>query len=221
MGLSDIFSKLNDKKDDSNLATSISELFDSSNNNPIRKMMEDVWFRNLLFYLGEQWIEYLPSTRSFRRRLMPDYIPTPVDNQIIEFVRSVKSLLLGQKLVTKVAPNTNEKEDSKAAELAELLLEYLDSYNDGEFYDELEKCAICVPLYGVGFMRTFPKMFDDRWMFDKDGNVIPTGEIGVENVIPFQVYVDALGDRLEKKRWIGIQSLKSKEWVEDGAGWVK
>lgn len=215
MGLSDIFSKLNDKKDDSNLATSIGELFDSSNNNPIRKMMEDVWYRNLLFYLGEQWIEYLPSTRSFRRRIMPDYIPTPVDNQIIEFVRSVKSLLLGQKLITKVAPNTNEKEDTKAAELAELLLEYLDSYNDGEFLDELEKCAICVPLYGVGFMRTFPKMFDDRWMFDKEGNIIPTGEIGVENIIPFQVYVDALGDRLEKKRWIGIQSLKSKEWVED------
>ncbi|MFA5340320.1 MAG: hypothetical protein WC332_00945 [Clostridia bacterium] len=64
-------------------------------------------------------------------------------------------------------------------------------------------------------MRTFPFMDNDQWVFDKDGNPITTGEVGTESVVPFQVFVDFLGDRISKKRWIGIQTLKSKEWVED------
>ena len=87
--------------------------------------------------------------------------------------------------------------------------------NDGEYFDEKEKVALGIPLFGTTFMRTFPWMNNDKWIFDKDGNSITTGEVGVENITPFQVLVDSLGDRLNKKRWIIIRSLKAKEWVED------
>ena len=33
--------------------------------------------------------------------------------------------------------------------------------------------------------------------------------------MPFNVYPDFLGDSLRKKRYVGIKSLKPKEWVED------
>jgi hypothetical protein len=215
MGIADIFSKLTGKNNEKELVSGISQLFDTAQNDYTRAMQERIWFRNVLYYLGEQYLEYSKSLQTFRRRLLPDYVPTPVSNEIREYVRTVKSMLLQQKHIVTVAPNTNEREDIKAAELARQLLEWMDLANDGEFQDEKEKVALALPLFGVGFMRAFPWMDNDSWVFDKDGNLITTGEVGCENIIPFQVFVDQLGDRLNKKRWIGIQSLKSKEWVED------
>jgi hypothetical protein len=214
MSLADIFKKITGK-DDKEMVHGINQLFEVAQTDYTRAMQERIWYRNVLYYLGEQYIEYLKSSQTFRRRVLPDYIPTPVSNEIREYVRSVKAMLLQQKLVVTVAPNTAEREDLKAAELGGHLLEWMDSVNDGEFLDEKDKLATALPLFGTTFMRTFPWMNSDSWVFDKDGNSITTGEVGVESIIPFQVFVDQLGDRLNKKRWIGIQSLKAKEWVED------
>jgi hypothetical protein len=215
MGLLNIFEKLNEWKDNKNLIQGIDELFDTSQMDYGRAMREEVWFRNILYYLGEQWIDYVKSMKTFRRRILPDYIPTPVNNEIREYVRSVKSLLLQQKLITTVAPNTSEKEDIKSAELGKILLDNIHQYNDGEYLDELDKLTTGIPIFGTTFLRTFPCLDSDMWVFDKDGNPIPIGEVGTEHIIPFQVYEDTIGDRLNKKRWVGIQSLKPKEWVED------
>ena len=76
-----------------------------------RVMNERIIWRNLLYYCGEQYLEYLKSTGSFRRKQTPDYIPTPVSNEIREFVRSTKALLMNQKMTPRVWPNTNESED--------------------------------------------------------------------------------------------------------------
>jgi hypothetical protein len=217
MSIFDLFSKLNskDKKDDKELVSYVNTLFETSETEYTRKMRERIWFRNLLYYLGEQYLEYVKSSNSFRRRTLPDFIPTPVSNEIREYVRTVKAMILQQKFSISVAPNTAEREDIKAAELGVQLLTWLDNVNEGEFLDEKEKVAVGVPLFGTTFMRVFPKMYDDRWVFDKDGNSITLGDVCAENIIPFQVFCDALGDRLVKKRWVGIQSLKPQEWVED------
>lgn len=215
MKLTEIYQKIKGKIDDKELLAATNELFESSQRDYTRMMMERIWFRNVLYYLGEQYLEYVKSSQSFRRRILPDYIPTPVSNEIREYVRSVKAMLLNQKMITKIAPNSTDKDDIKAAELGETLLQWLDTVNEGEIKDEEEKVALCLPLFGVGFMRTFPYMENDQWIFDKYGNPIMTGEVGAESIIPFQVFVDFLGDRLTKKRWVGIQTLKSKEWVED------
>jgi len=215
MKLSEIFQKNKGKVSDNDVLMGVNELFDVSQRDYTRTMMERIWFRNVLYYNGEQYLEYVKSTQTFRRRILPDYIPTPVSNEIREYCRAIKGMMLNQKLVVKVAPNSTDKEDIKAAELAEILLQWMDLCNEGEFQDEKERVALSLPLFGVGFMRTFPYMDNDQWVFDKDGNPITTGDVGAESIIPFQVFVDLLGDRLSKKRWIGIQTLKSKEWVED------
>jgi hypothetical protein len=215
MKLAEIYQKIKGKVDDKELLAATNTLFDTSQRDYTRMMMERIWFRNVLYYLGEQYLEYVKSSQSFRRRILPDFIPTPVSNEIREYCRSVKAMLLNQKMVVKVAPNSMDKDDIKAAELGETLLQYLDLCNEGEFHDEKEKTALSLPLFGIGFLRTFPFMDNDQWVFDKDGNPITTGEVGTESVVPFQVFVDFLGDRISKKRWIGIQTLKSKEWVED------
>lgn len=176
-----------------------------------RLINEQILWRNLLYYVGEQYVEYLKSSKSFRRRTVPDFVPTPVSNDIREFVRSMKSMLMNQKMVPRVWPNTNEKEDIQAADLGENLLTWMDQNNDGSFFDEKEKNCIWLCLSGTSFMRTFPDADGGLWL--PEGG--KTRDVACECVLPFNVRLDTMGDSLNKKRWVGIQSLKDREWVED------
>jgi hypothetical protein len=176
-----------------------------------RQMNDRVVWRNLLYYCGEHYVEFMRSTGSFRRRTVADFTPTPVSNKIREFVRSIKSMLMNQKMVPRVWPNTNEREDNEAADLGQSFLTWLDQSQDGRFFDEKEKCIIWLCLSGTAFIRSFPDAEGGLWL--PDGS--KTGDVSTECIIPFNIRMDTLGDTLEKKRWMGIQSLKDREWVED------
>jgi len=186
--------------------------------NYARAMQDRIVYRNILYYIGEQWIEYIRSVGSFRRRQLPQYIPTPVANEIREFVRSVRAMLLGQNLIPKIRPNTNEKEDIQAASLGEKLLVWMDTINDGEIFEEKEKVSDWLSLAGTAFLRTYPEMTRGEWFFDKKGNLAKTGEVVTKNVIPFNVVMDETGENLRDKRWIGIKTLVPREWAEDTFG---
>jgi hypothetical protein len=147
---------------------------------------------------------------------MPNvYTPTPVANIIRDYVRSMKALILNKDFTIKIWPNSNDREDIEAAEMGENFLRHIESADDEIQKDELEKIAIWTVIAGVAFDRTFPEMENDSWVFDASGNPITTGNIVSESVSPFNFVCDAMGDRLAKKRYIGIKSLKEKEWVED------
>ncbi len=197
-------------KDEGSLLRTIDSFFEDQMDTS-RLINEQILWRNLLYYVGEQYIEYLRSTKSFRRRTVPDFIPTPVSNDIREFVRSTLSMLMNQKMVPRVWPNTNEKEDIQAADLGENLLTWMDQANDASFFDEKEKNGIWLCLSGTTFMRTYPDADGGMWL--PEGG--KTGDVACECVLPFNVRLDTMGDSLQKKRWIGIQSLKDREWVED------
>jgi len=197
-------------KSDDSLKLAIDGFFDDRLD-PARAMMEQVIARNLLYYMGEQYIEYVVSTGQFRKRQDAQLLPTPVSNEIREYVRSVVSMLMNQKMVPRIWPNTDEKEDIQAADIGQALLNYLDYDNDASFFDEKEKTIILLCLSGTTFMRTYAD--SDSGMAIPDGGRI--GGVATESILPFNVRLDPLGDTLRQKRWIGIQSLKDKEWVED------
>jgi hypothetical protein len=205
---------LKEKVDKNQLVTYINTLFDNDEMDYSRKVYDRIIERNLLFYLGEQWIEFSRALGTFKRRNTPQYAPTPVSNEIRDFVRTMRSLLMSQKLIPKILPNTNELEDESAAILGEQLLIWMDNANDGEFLDEKEKVADWMVIAGTGFMRCYPKMDSGRWFNTTDG-ILKEGEVFAEAVIPFNIVCDQMGDAIQKKRWVGIKSLKSKEWVED------
>jgi hypothetical protein len=200
-------------KDLNSVQAFFDKVFDSQTD-ATRVMNERIVWRNLLYYCGEQYIEYLKSSGSFRRRQTPDYIPTPVSNEIREFVRSTKALLLNQKMVPRVWPNTNEKEDQLAGEAGENLLVWMDQSNDGQFFDELEKTCIWLCLSGTAFLRVYPNLDGGKMVTDGEA-MWKTGDVGVSSIIPFNIRLDSLGDIMEKKRWVGILSLEDPEWVED------
>jgi len=120
-------------------------------------------------------------------------------------------MLMNQKMIPRVWPNTNEKEDIQAADLGENLLTWMDHSNDAAFFDEMEKNCIWLCLSGTSFIRTYPDADGGMWL--PEGG--KTGEVACECVLPFNIRLDTMGDSLKQKRWVGIQSLKDKEWVED------
>jgi hypothetical protein len=164
---------------------------------------------------GEQWIEYIRSTKTFQRRLLKPTETTPVSNDIREYVRTIKALLLNQKLVPKILPNTEDQEDKDAAKLGADLLKWMQRINDGQLADEREMCAICTVLLGTTFMRVYPNLDEGPILRDPQGKTLRGGEVWTEHVHPFQVRLDFMGTRLRDKRWIGLQTLKPREWVED------
>ncbi len=200
-------------KNDASLQQFFDKVFDNQTD-ITRIQNEQIIWRNILFYCGEQYLEYMRSTGSFRRRQTPDYLPTPVSNEIREFVRSTKALLMNQKMVPRVWPNTSEKEDRDAADLGENLMVWMDQSHDGGFFDEVEKVCIWLCLSGTGFIRAFPDADGGQWVTDGD-EIWKTGDVGTKCVLPFNIRMDSLGDRLENKRYVGIMSLEDPEWVED------
>ncbi len=200
-------------KDDKSVQAFFDKVFDNQTD-VSRVLNERVIWRNLLYYSGEQYLEFLKSSSTFRRRQMPDYLPTPVSNEIREFVRSTKALLMNQKMVPRVWPNTNEREDKEAADLGENLLTWMDQSRDGDFFDEVEKVCIWLCLSGTGFIRAFPDAAGGQWVSDGE-EIWKTGDVGTSCLIPFNVRLDPMGDRLIRKRWVGIMSLEDPEWVED------
>jgi len=208
------FFKKGEKVEGKELVSLINSMFDTQLDYA-RRMQDRITFRNILYYTGEQWLSYIQSIGSFRRRQIPSHVPTPVSNEIRDFVRSVRAMLLTQNLVPKIRPNTNEKEDEKASELGEKLLTWMDTLRDEEIEGEKEKVSDWMSLSGTAFLRTIPDMEAGDWFMGKSGEVIKTGDVITRNIIPFNVYLDDTGENLRDKRWIGIASLVPKEWVED------
>lgn len=189
-------------------------LFDRRRNF-VQAILERIWFRNILYYMGEQWFEWAKSTHEFKPVLPNPHTPTPVSNIIRDYVRSMKSLVLNKDFKVSIWPNSNDQEDMEAAEMGEHFLRWLETDNDEQQLDELEKEVIWMILCGTSFDRTFPLIQSDNWAFDADGNPINTGDIVSQNLSPFNVVVDTFGELLIKKRYVGIKSLKQREWVED------
>lgn len=180
---------------------------------PARAVLEMTWFRNILYYLGEQWLSWFEESLTFGRRYsLTGNVPTPVSNIIRDYIRSTKALVLNKKYQTRVWPNSRERSDIEGAELGQEALLWMDSLDDYDILDTQEWITMWMILTGNGFARTFPEINDGIYL---TGTKLATGKVATEHLLPFNVVVAPLNVKLEKKAFVGIKSLKSKEWVED------
>ena len=203
------------KPTDTEILSDFGEIFkqDADYSQSIREM---TWFRNILFYLGEQWISWFAEQNTFGYQFpMNFYEPTPVSNKIRDHVRSMKALILNKKYSARIWPNSEEQKDKDAAKLGGMVLSSMDSDNCGEIEDVKELIALWVILTGNGFARTYANMDNGVYTVDANGKATSKGEVAVESIIPFSVVMPALGILLRQKRLVGIKCLKEKEWVED------
>lgn len=201
-------------KDDAKLK----EIFDTTFAllpNQSRHSMERVWWRNILYLMGEQYLEWAISLQSFRRKGgSHPHKPTPVDNIIRDYIRSMKAMVLNKNFGVAIWPNSNEIADKEAARAGRDIVSYMDIERNEDLRDEFELVLLWIFTCGTGFLRTFPFKGYEFFGLDKAG-IVPECEVLTESILPFNVLVDNLGHKLKHKRWIGIKSLKSREWVAD------
>jgi len=184
-----------------------------------RASLERTWYRNILYYMGEQWIRWSKSQKGF----VPQYRggkrkrqPTPVDNVIRDHVRSIKAMILNKDFDITVWPNSNDRDDRNASKLGEDILADINARDDQISKDIEEEVALWMILTGTGFIRDYASK--DRGQIIDIGNdrSIRTGDVVSENIIGFNLFVnDTIGSRLRDKPYFGIQSLKEKDWVAD------
>ena len=200
---------------DGEALTEFSQIFkrDADYSQTIREV---TWFRNILFYLGEQWISWFAEQNTFGSRFQLNlFEPTPVSNKIRDHVRSMKALILNKKYTPRVWPNSEEQADKDAAKVGAMALESLDNDNCNEVEDVKELIALWVILTGNGFARTFADLDGGIYFQDAAGSAKSIGNITIECLIPFSIVAPSLGVLLRQKRYVGIKCLKEREWVED------
>lgn len=203
------------KDDDDKLFTLVKDAF-SRLSDPSITIRERIWFRNILYYLGEQWLEWIVSQGIFKKLDPSKWQATPVTNIIRDHVRSMKALVLNKDFTVKIWPNSEEQEDADAAKMGEYLLQHMDAADDEVFKDETERVTVWMIITGMGLIRTIPVVGDYDWGIDyKTGEPLTRAEVMSFNCSVFDLAVPALGDTLEKKPWFGLKGLKDKDWLED------
>lgn len=154
-----------------------------------REPIERIWYKNLSFYLGNQWVVYLnealnggsgklvtPKAPPWRTRLTV--------NRIKPIVRTELARVTSQKPNASVVPASSEDEDLFAAQAGEQVWESV--YSDKKIFRTFSRTAWWMLLCGVGFT----KIYWDEDKVDKLSNT--KGDFCIENVTPFHVFVPDL-----------------------------
>ena len=133
------------KMDDAKIVEIADKMFDRQQN-ITQAILERIWFRNILYYMGEQWFEWAKSKQEFRPVMPSPYTPTPVSNIVRDYVRSMKSLVLNKDFTITIWPNSNDQDDMEAASMGESFLRWLETDQDEIHLDEKEKEVIWMIL---------------------------------------------------------------------------
>lgn len=144
-----------------NLASAIRAYCESINNNrQSYKWVQAVqWVENILFGLGRQYIDDLLIARISRdtdgnlsvNRDFAKRVPRPVNDLLGTYVETNISLLTENRPQPRITAKSDDRDDVKKAELAELVIEYMwEALNLPEKHRELARlCMYC----GYGFME--------------------------------------------------------------------
>jgi len=117
-----------------------------------RWIYERDWFRNILFYVGQQWIVFQEGSRRWRLRNMPQWVPLSVTNRLSSTANVIRSAV-AQVIPSFTAVPTQENEKSVLS--ANAADKYLDVImRDGGLRGARRRMASWVTLTGNGFLLT-------------------------------------------------------------------
>lgn len=98
-----------------------------------RWSFERLWWRNLLYTLGRQWIYYNQQRGAWADKRMQKWIPRPVTNKIAETVDAMRSVFQSVELSVKCRPISDDPTDTQTSETAENLAPALHAEHDMAF----------------------------------------------------------------------------------------
>ena len=197
-----------------------------------REMLERQWKLNLAFYKGKQYTYYNKAARKIlslptEEGEKPRYRVRVISNQIISGAQSLLAKYLKTRPQMMASPGSGNDSDVKAAEMAELLLEYW--WQDFQMDDLLEEAMLWGIVAGQGYWKV---CWDDAagkqmsFMLDPQGQpildeamqeefraqlaqfgitpqeqVVYLGDVRVEVVSPFDVYFDPTARSFKDVKW--------------------
>jgi hypothetical protein len=82
-----------------------------------RQVYERDWFRNVLYYLGVQWIVYTPVSQRWQPRPLKKWVPRPVTNKFAGHANAMIQIFSSKTPIAVARPSTNSPDDVSTADL--------------------------------------------------------------------------------------------------------
>lgn len=114
-----------------------------------RWLFEREWYRNVLFYIGQQWVVYDETFRRWRRRNMPSWVPLPVTNRLASTANTMRSSISQVQPAFDARPMREDETSYLSANAAEKYLDVLQ--NETNFRACRRRMASWVTLTGNAF----------------------------------------------------------------------
>ena len=134
-----------------------------------RWIYEREWFRNILFYVGQQWIVYEEGNRRWRLRNMPNWVPTPITNRIASTVNVIRSSVAQVHPAFQARPLQENERSVLTANAADKYLDVI--MQESGFRAARRRMASWVTLTGNAFLHTEFDTSADTGTVDVPGEV--------------------------------------------------
>lgn len=95
-----------------------------------RWLFERGWFRNLLYYAGNQWVTFDRSSRTFRERRLRKWVPKSVTNRFASTANSIAAAIENIKPDVSYRPSSTDPDDIATAGVCEKLTPVIDHETD-------------------------------------------------------------------------------------------
>jgi hypothetical protein len=176
---------------------------DTSRSNSSRLVYEGIWMTNIAYILGYSGYIYDPMSRVYKntdrpRRGVAGRVRV---NKILPTVQNRAARLVKQPPKYDVRPESSEPEDKDAARLGLDIIR--DVWDRQEINQKRINLAMVIQQAGYGFIHV---AWDDqlgRPMVDPETNELDyEGDIRIDVVSPFEVYVDPVAKNMEETNWV-------------------
>lgn len=175
-----------------------------------RTKQEMIWYVNLAFYRGNQYVELVPRLGKLSVPKAPPYRVRHVSNRIKPIIRTEFARLTSQKPSASVIPATSDDEDLMAAYAGEQIWESVS--NRANLETEFANAIWWTLITGNSFM----KVWWDQNRVDYDGapQGIP-GDICFGHVTPFHLFVPDLREvSIQNQPYVLNVYTKPLQWVK-------
>ena len=121
--------------------------------NKLRYGIERVWYRNILFYVGKQWIRYDDKKRTWVRPNLPEWMPTPITNRFASCCDIICSVFSQVKPEVVFSPASTEDKDVQSAKAANQIADICE--DESGFRDLEDKLNTWLTQTGNVFIYTW------------------------------------------------------------------
>lgn len=110
-----------DPYDEATLVQETKEFIEKCQQN--RRSFDRMWFRSILYYLGNQWLSWDRGSNRWRERKLKKWVPKPVTNRYASSTAAICAAIQSTKVEPAAWPATNDHDDIATANVADPILQ--------------------------------------------------------------------------------------------------